>query len=403
VKLLIVTHYFESHRGGIEIVAGRLGREFARYGIDVAWLATDATPAPDFAAEPRLRASSLAASNLTERRAGLPYPMLTPASFLRIAREVGKADVVLIHDALYLTSVGAFLAARWSGKPIMVVQHIGAIPFKNRILRWTMEIANRLLTRPMLARSDQTVFISESTARQFNGLKYRVPPDVIFNGVDTGIFSPPAGGDEVAAARAQLGLPIACPVALFVGRFVEKKGLPVLERLAKARPDVVFAFAGWGAPGPDAWKAPNVRVFRDLSGSSLARLYRASDVLVLPSTGEGFPLVIQEALACGLQVICGEETASADPDAASVVTAVPIDPQDPDRTAALFEPALAACVAAGTAAGRAARAAFAISRYSWSHAATRYAEIMTRLHRSRTGSVAAQHLPAPVRSLQKRG
>ena len=80
-------------------------------------------------------------------------------------REVRKADVVLIHDALYLTSIAAYLAARWIGRPVVVVQHIGAVPFKNPILRWTMAIANRFVTRPILALSDQTVFISESTAR----------------------------------------------------------------------------------------------------------------------------------------------------------------------------------------------------------------------------------------------
>ena len=47
------------------------------------------------------------------------------------------------------------------------------------------------------------------------------------------------------------------------------------------------------------WRLPNIHVFRDLQGSSLAELYRATDLLILPSVGEGFPLVIQEAMACG--------------------------------------------------------------------------------------------------------
>ena len=55
MKLLMATHFFESHRGGIEIVAGRLAREFARTGIEVTWLATDASPPPDTTCEPGLR------------------------------------------------------------------------------------------------------------------------------------------------------------------------------------------------------------------------------------------------------------------------------------------------------------------------------------------------------------
>jgi alpha-maltose-1-phosphate synthase len=403
VKLLTVSQYFESHRGGIEIVAGRLVREFARAGIDVTWLASDATPAPDFTAEPRLRAHSLAATNIAERRVGLPYPILAPGAYPAIAREVAKADVVLVHDALYLTSITAYLAARWIGRPVVVVQHIGAVPFNNPILRWTMAVANRLVTRPILARSDQTVFISQSTVRQFDGLAYRARPDVIFNGVDTEVFAPPSGDDEVAAARRQFGLPVGSPVALFVGRFVEKKGLPVLERLARGRPDVTFAFAGWGPLDPRAWKLPNVRVFDTLAGAALARLYRASDNLVLPSTGEGFPLVVQEALACGLPVICGAESASADPGVASFLTGVPIDPKDPDRTAAEFERALAACLAGTSDHDRSARAALAAGRYSWSRAAARYGELLARLQASHGAVDAASPLAGRAPSLPKRG
>jgi glycosyltransferase involved in cell wall biosynthesis len=403
VKLLTVSQYFESHRGGIEIVAGKLAREFARAGVDVVWLATDATPAPDFAAEPRLRAQALVATNIAERHVGLPYPILAPRAYADIAREVRRADVVLIHDALYLTSIAAYLAARWIGRPVAVVQHIGAVPFKNPILRWTMAIANRLVTRSVLARSDQTVFISETTARQFEGLTYRTRPEVIFNGVDTEIFAPPSGDDEVAAARRHFGLPVGSLVALFVGRFVEKKGLPVLERLARARPDVMFAFAGWGPLDPRAWKLPNVRVFDTLAGASLARLYRASNSLVLPSTGEGFPLVVQEALACGLSVICGSETVSADPGAASFLAAAPIDLDDLDRTAAAFEQALGACLAAASGRDRLARAALAASRYSWPRAAARYGDLLARLQSSRAAVVATSSLAGPAPSLPKRG
>ena len=39
---------------------------------------------------------------------------------------------------------------------------------------------------------------------------------------------------------------------------------------------------------PERWARGNVRVFRDRAGASLAELYRAADLLVLPSTGEAF-------------------------------------------------------------------------------------------------------------------
>ena len=44
MKLLMVSHYFESHRSGLELIAGRLARELVRLKQDVVWLASDVTP-----------------------------------------------------------------------------------------------------------------------------------------------------------------------------------------------------------------------------------------------------------------------------------------------------------------------------------------------------------------------
>src|SRR4051794_25756393 len=45
MKLLMVSNYFESPRGGLEIIGGRLARELVRLGQDVRRLASNATPA----------------------------------------------------------------------------------------------------------------------------------------------------------------------------------------------------------------------------------------------------------------------------------------------------------------------------------------------------------------------
>jgi glycosyltransferase involved in cell wall biosynthesis len=377
----MVSAYFDTHRGGIELVAGRLARELCLRAVDVTWMATDATEPPAHLGCGR--ATAIRASNATEHRAGIPFPIPGQSGVATIWREVKQADVVVMHDGLYATNVVTMLAARHLRKPVVLVQHIGLVHYGNPALRMLMRVANATVARHMLAAANQVVFISNTVAQYFAAVPFKVAPRLIFNGVDTEMFTPPDAEFDQAHIRVSLGLPVDRPIALFVGRFVEKKGLHVIERMAKQRPDITFALAGWGVIDPTAWKLPNVHVLSGLEGDSLVPLYRASDAFVLPSVGEGLPLVLQEALACGLPVICGSETATADPDASGHVVGAEIDNSDPERTAATFAAALDDTLGAARAhdPGMAAQArhAYVRGRYSWAEAVRSYLAIMTDL------------------------
>ena len=371
LSLVMLTHYFEDHRGGIEIVAGQLAREFAAQGSKVTWLATNDHAPADIQG---VACGALSASNMIERLAGLPYPLLFPSAWRKIGAAIASHDAVVMHDGIYLTSLAGWLAARRHGKPCVLIQHIGEVPYRNPLLRGLMKLANALLTKPLLRRVERVVFISEITRRFFGDLRLRHPAEFIVNGVDTKCFHPARDASEVAALRMRLGLPAKGPVCLFVGRYVEKKGLPLMQQLAQRCPDVTFAFAGWGPLDPGQWSLANVRAYSSLSGASLADLYRACDAFMLPSIGEGFPLVLQEALASGLPAICGDDTATADPAATPMLSAVRIDPDQPESTAAKLELALRDILEKP----RDAQALheFACRHYAWSHSAARYLAIL---------------------------
>lgn len=382
IRVLIGTAYFESHRGGIEIVASVLARELQRLGAEVTWFATDASPppAPDLGCG---ASRPIPAWNFTERRLGVPLPLPGPRGVATIWREVRAADILLLHDSLYPSNVLAMLAARWHRKPVVMTQHIAGVPYRNPLLRGIMGAANALIARPMLKAADQVVFISEAVARHFSQVRFKAQPRCVFNGVDTDVFRLPAAGFDREQSRASLGLPAEARVVLFVGRFVEKKGLHLIERLARRRTDLTFALAGWGLIDPGAWRQPNVHVLSGLQGMSLVPLYQSSDVFVLPSIGEGLPLVLQEALACGLPVICGKETAAADPGAGAFIDGVEIESVEPDAAvaalAARIDRVLAETAGSLGPAAADARRAYVLSRYSWVEAAKAYLSIMSRL------------------------
>ena len=94
-------------------------------------------------------------------------------------------------------------------------------------------------------------------------------------------------------------------VVLFVGRFVPKKGFDILYNAKD--PSYLLVFAGGGII-PEALKIDDsVRIIGPLPQEELATLYQASDVFILPSYGEGFPLSIQEAMATGLPIITSKQ------------------------------------------------------------------------------------------------
>ena len=303
---------------------------------------------------------------------------------------MGRAEILLLHDCLYLANIVAFLAARWRGTPTIVIQHIGFIAYRNYVLSTCMRLGNTIVTKPMLSSASQVVFISGAIRKFFSKLRFKSSPDVIFNGVDTGLFRRPEGSETIPTLRREFGLPENGTVILFVGRFVEKKGISVLKHMVNQRPAWTWAFAGWGPLDPTSWNVANVRVFSGLWGSSMAALYRCCDLLVLPSTGEGFPLVVQEALASGIPVVCGKETLEADPAMKEFVKGSPVFLGDEDRTARGFLSAIDETLApeAGLNNKSEERRAFAVSRYSWHSATERYLEIISRLAPNKTASAA---------------
>jgi glycosyltransferase involved in cell wall biosynthesis len=323
MRILLVTHYFPAHRGGLEKVAGEMARRLLAAGnCEIAWFASDTDPAPDL---PGLRATPVRSWNGFERRFGVPVPLWSPRMIPRLWRAVGTSDVVHIHDTLYPGNILAASFAFMRGKPLVVTQHIGPVAYRNPLLRALVTAGNRLFAANILQRANQVVFISAAVYAYFDArVRWRHPPRLLPNGVDATLFTPPTP-EARRAARASLGLS-SQPLFLFVGRFVEKKGLPLLRDLARARPDVVWLFAGVGPLDPAAWQLPHVRVFRDRSGASLRELIWASDLLLLPSApgSEGFPLVVQESLSCGLPALVSADIAAGYPAAGSRLLLEPV-------------------------------------------------------------------------------
>lgn len=94
---------------------------------------------------------------------------------------------------------------------------------------------------------------------------------------------------------------------IYAGQLTQRKGISYLLRGYQkfARSDTLLTLVG-SVVGSDAPLRPYAEVFehvRHQTRPALAAMYRASDVFVFPTLIEGMPLVVLEAMACGLPVI----------------------------------------------------------------------------------------------------
>lgn len=369
MKILVVTHYFSTHRGGIEIIAGSLAARLARHH-DVVWMASDCDPVPDQSGG-SLRSVPMRSFNAIERFSGLPFPLWGPRSLVRLWRATRETDVVHLHDFTYVGNIAAFLFAAIHRKPVVITQHVGFIPFKSALARAILRVLHATVGRVMLGRADRVVFYSTVVQAYYERfVRFRRRPEMVANGVDTETFAA-AAADDRRRARLALGLDPSRPVLLFVGRFVEKKGLHILEALARRLPEVSWVFAGWGPFDPARWNLPHVHVVQGRHGSGLVPLYHAADLLVLPSVGEGLPLVIQEAMSCGTPVMVGKDTAAAVAGPPGLVFACEVGGED---TVDRWEAALRSRLSNTTALSKLAPdvVEFAHARWSWHACAEAY-------------------------------
>lgn len=367
MHIALVTHFFPAHGGGVEKVAAQLAARFAAHGHRVTWCASAGDAAPAIAG---VSCEPMRGFNGIERATGFPYPLWSPASLRRLGAVVRAADAVHVHDCIYAGSLVAAWLARRHGKPLVATQHIGVVPLRPA-LRPVLAAANRLGAHAVLRPAEAVAFISPVVRRYFEALG--VPRERchdVPNGVDHAVFH--ADGQAPEHGRAALGLDAQRPLLLFVGRFVAKKRLPLVRAMAAARPDWQWCVIGQGPERPEAWGLPNVRVLPPMPQPALAAWYRSADLLVLPSHGEGFPLVVQEAMACGLPACITAEVAAGGALTAPLFIELPELPADAQASALGGVQAIAewlARPAAQRTVQRAACAQFAALVWHWDAAA----------------------------------
>jgi D-inositol-3-phosphate glycosyltransferase len=255
----------------------------------------------------------------------------------------------LVHSHYWLSGQVGWLATdRW-GVPLVHTAHTLA-KVKNLLLADgdTPEPKARVIGEDqVVAEADWLIANTPIEARELIDL-YGASADrvaVVAPGVDLDRFTP---SDDRVGARRRLGLPEDGYVVAFVGRIQPLKAPHVLLRaaaeLAATDPAVAdrLTIAVCGGPSGTGLSRPTelmelaaslglahrVRFLPPRPPNELVDVYRAADIVGVPSHNESFGLVALEAQACGTPVVAaavgGLVTAVADG-----VSGVLIDGHDP--------------------------------------------------------------------------
>jgi glycosyltransferase involved in cell wall biosynthesis len=231
-------------------------------------------------------------------------------AFIRLASALrGSSDGVLLsldhHDAL---CVGA-IASRCAGmKHRLAAIHSTGLWGKASSFSRSDRLVLRAYERIVALANAHADYLVEREGIERS--KVRIIP----NGVDTERFRPARNEEERARVRRTLSIPLERFVVAVVAALRPEKNhallLEAASRIAKSRGEFLFLIVGEGTEGP---RLQRMARERSLGGcvrfmgrrSDVSDILAASDASVLCSypVVETFPLVLLEAMACGVAVV----------------------------------------------------------------------------------------------------
>ena len=173
------------------------------------------------------------------------------------------------------------------------------------------------LVWPLLFRLADQVIVPSSGTRELM-LSLGIPEERVTltpNIVENDWWIAQSAGVDRAAVRESWGATVDDLIVLFCAKLQPwKRPLDLLRAFAEAKvPRAFLVFAGEGplraeleSAGASLGIAERVRFLGFVNQRQLPAIYRAADVLVLPSEYDAFGLVINEAMLCGCPVVASD-------------------------------------------------------------------------------------------------
>jgi glycosyltransferase involved in cell wall biosynthesis len=235
--------------------------------------------------------------------------------FHKTEDQIGRFDVVHGHDWLGANAMGWIKEGRPDHKAVLTMHSTEYGRCGNAFHNGTCE---RIRGHESYGttRADRVIAVSHALKGELAWI-YKLPDSkvsVVYNGVPVHHFD---GWIDAGAVKRRYGIGPTDPTVLFMGRLSWQKGPDILVEaippLLKHHSRAKFIFAGEGHMRADLEKrvrelgvAHAVRWFGRLNPSEQADMFRASDVVCVPSRNEPFGIIVLEAWAAGKPVVASQ-------------------------------------------------------------------------------------------------
>ncbi|MFU1780585.1 glycosyltransferase family 4 protein [Haloarcula japonica] len=222
------------------------------------------------------------------------------AGVSRFLRNAGDFDVIHAHSHLYF-STNLAAVHHIDGVPLAITNH-GL--YSQNAPEWLFDLYLRTVGRWTFNQADVVFCYTEEDRKRVREFGVNSRIEVIPNGVDTERFTPDG---EVSGTIDHDG-----PVVLFVGRLVggkqPKDAIDAMSRLPE-KVDAKLYVVGDGPLRSELETRRNqdiVEFLGQISYEKMPEVYRAGDVLLLPSRAEGLPRTVLEAMSSDVPVVVSE-------------------------------------------------------------------------------------------------
>ncbi len=305
MKICFVTKIFLPFIGGAEVVIYEVARRLVRKGHDIHILTSVISDEPLYEEIEGMKIHRMKMPvSAASKTLGRPAFVFWSASALGKLIKKGKYDIInenVAPNPSYTPSI-----AKKHGIPCVGTLH--DIPNWSKLgYSFPVAFLNSTQISWFLKRQpyDGFITVSDATRDKLRAITSRGVHKTIYNGADLETID-----------KVRVDGKFEKPTVLYIGRFSLNKRvdwlLEATKILVEKYPEIRVLAVG---TGPEEFRKPAIRLWKELkleknveflgtiSEERKVELLKKSHILVLPSTTEGCPLVVLEAMACGTPVV----------------------------------------------------------------------------------------------------